>query len=86
MSIGQTMLSPLLSFLKLYNNTTLDLRFVVSKVRGFIYIQWLATVDVLRYLYQQVSNMIFGYMIICVETVLDNTTNQFQDRTVSCWQ
>ena len=70
MSIGQTMLTPS-SKSHLYNNTTLDLRFVVSKVRGFIYIQWLATVGFLRYLYQQVSNMIFGYMIalfVCVET------------------
>ena len=34
MSIGQTMLTPLLSFRKLYNNPRSEV--VVSKVRGFI--------------------------------------------------
>ena len=60
MSIGQTMLTPS-SESQQYNNTTLDLRFVVSKVRGFIYIQWLATVGFLRYLYQQ--HKIFGHCL-----------------------
>ena len=87
------MLTPL--FRSQLHDTTLDLRPVVSKVRGFIYIHApvgvFSNLEIFVQTGQQHDIWLHDCMLICVESVLDNTTNSrilqkgSKTEQFSCW-